>query len=161
MEVSEVARKRLPMKAIREVLRLVWGCKLKMRQVSRCLGVGKTTIKDYLDRAEKAGLKWPLPNMDDAELEQRLFPVVTKPGLRAKPLPDLAWIRQELMKKNVTLSLLWHEYKLEHPDGLQYSQFCDRYRKWKRKQDLVMRQTHKVGRKTIRGLWRRDDSLWN
>jgi len=28
----------------------------------------------------------------------------------------------------VTLQLLWLEYKEQHPDGYQYSLFCERYR---------------------------------
>ena len=31
-------------------------------------------------------------------------------------------------RKSVTLSLLWQEYKETHPEGLQYSWFCDQYR---------------------------------
>jgi len=36
-----------------------------------------------------------------------------------------------MKKKNVTLMLLWEEYKREHPDGIMYTQFCERYRKFK------------------------------
>ena len=35
---------------------------------------------------------------------------------------------RELRRKGVTLTLLWHEYKAVHPEGLQFSQFCERYR---------------------------------
>ena len=45
----------------------------------------------------------------------------------------------------MTLALLWQEYKTEHPEGLQYSQFCERYRAWRRRLDVVMRQTHRAG----------------
>jgi hypothetical protein len=32
-------------------------------------------------------------------------------------------------RTSVTLQLLWLEYKEQHPDGLQYSQFCELYHK--------------------------------
>jgi len=43
------------------------------------------------------------------------------------------------------LLLLWQEYKASTPDGLQYSQFCEAYRQWTGKLDLVMRQSHRAG----------------
>jgi transposase len=62
-------------------------------------------------------------------------------------MPDWAEIHRELKRKGVTLQLLWQEYKATHPDGLQYSQFCDRYRYFASKLDLVMRQHHRAGEK--------------
>ena len=56
-------------------------------------------------------------------------------------------MRRELRGKNVTLVLLWQEYKAIHPEGLQYSRFCEQYREWAGKLDLVMRQEHRAGEK--------------
>ncbi len=39
------------------------------------------------------------------------------------------------------------EYKAIHPEGLQYSRFCEQYREWAGKLDLVMRQEHRAGEK--------------
>jgi len=47
----------------------------------------------------------------------------------------------------VTLQLLWREYKETHPDGYQYSQFCELYRRWEKKLDLVLRGSHRAGEK--------------
>ena len=41
--------------------------------------------------------------------------------------------------------LLWEEYRAIHPDGLGYSQFCERYRHWKGRLSPTMRQTHPAG----------------
>jgi transposase len=49
----------------------------------------------------------------------------------------------------VTLQLLWHEYKGRDPDGLQYTQFCEHYRRWRGRLDLVMRQEHRAGEKAF------------
>ena len=47
----------------------------------------------------------------------------------------------------MTLALVWQEYKAAHPEGLQYSWFCDQYRAWASKLDVVMRQEHRAGEK--------------
>ncbi|MBK8642559.1 MAG: hypothetical protein IPN15_10215 [Saprospiraceae bacterium] len=31
---------------------------------------------------------------------------------------------EELRRTGVTKTLLWHEYRVDHPDGLSHSQFC-------------------------------------
>ena len=43
------------------------------------------------------------------------------------------------------LFLLWEEYKARHPDGFQYSWFCQHYRRYAGQLDLVMRQSHRAG----------------
>ena len=45
------------------------------------------------------------------------------------------------------MSLLWQEYREKHPDGYQYSWFCQKYKDWSGKLDLVMRQDHRAGEK--------------
>jgi hypothetical protein len=39
-----------------------------------------------------------------------------------------AWVHCELRRPNVTLALLWEEYRAGAPDGFGYSWFCDLYR---------------------------------
>jgi len=43
--------------------------------------------------------------------------------------------------------LLWEEYRQDHPDGYGYSRFCELYRRWRRRLDVVLRQEHKAGEK--------------
>jgi transposase len=47
----------------------------------------------------------------------------------------------------VTLALLHVEYVTEHPDGLRYTAFCERYREWLKRHSPVMRQVHPAGDK--------------
>ena len=56
-------------------------------------------------------------------------------------------MKKELAQKGMTLMLLWVEYREEHPDGYEYSQFCQLYRDWRKKLDVTMRQDHKAGEK--------------
>ena len=135
------------MRKIREVLRLYFAAALSIRAIARSLGTSPSTVGEYLRRAKVAGVSWPVPEaIDDAGLERRLFPALPS-SHTSRPLPDWSEVRRELRGKNVTLALLWEEYKAIHPEGLQYSRFCEQYREWAGKLDLVMRQEHRAGEK--------------
>lgn len=139
-------RPRSAMRKIREILRLILGEGHTRRAAAAATGVPIATIADQLARAQRAGLGWPLPDdLDDARLEARLFTPVAPPRAPGRPVPDWAEVHRELRRKDVTLQLLWLEYKARHPDGYQHSWFCRRYREWEGRLDLVMRQEHRAG----------------
>lgn len=141
-------RERLSMRTIGEVLRLRLEKELSTRAVARACGIGRTTVSEYVTRYRASGVGWPLPpDLDDEGLEDLLFPSAPEVPDSERPVPEWAEVRQELREKGVTLELLWQEYKQEHPDGFQYSWFCQRYREWVGELDLVMRQEHKPGEK--------------
>jgi transposase len=118
---------RLSMRKIREVLRLKFEVGLSARQISTSLHVGRATVGDYLNRFAASGLTWPSA-LTDAELQRRLFsPAPTVPS-NQRPMPDWPWAHAELRRPGVTLALLWQEYRLSHPQGFQYSWFCEHYR---------------------------------
>ncbi len=144
-----MTNRRKSMRKVRQVLRLAHEAGLGIRQIARSLSMSPTTVGEYLRRAEDVGLTWPLPEQwdDDDRLEARLFPALPKRLQDARVLPDWPTVHQEFKRKGVTLVLLWEEYKAVHPEGLQYSQFCDRYRVWAGKLNLVMRQKHTAGEK--------------
>ncbi len=139
---------RLPMRQIREILRLRYEGRLSCRAIARACGVGVGTVSEYLGRVQRAGLGWPLPpELDDGGLEARLF-TTAEPG-RERVAPDCGWIHQELKRPGVTLHLLWEEYREVHEDGYGYSQFCELYRRWAGKLRPSMRQQHRAGEKTF------------
>lgn len=145
-----MARARLSMRKIREVLRLKFDCALSGHQIAHSCQISRSTAADYLERFEKAALSWPLPEaLSEEELEKRLFPPgASEPS--GKALPDFDYIYQELKahkKFNLTLDLLWREYKEQYPEGYQYTQFSVLYRRWHKKLDYSMRQDHKGGEK--------------
>ena len=127
------------MRKIREVLRLKFDCGLSVRKIARSLGIGHSSAGDYLCRFAASGLTWPC-SLSDAELEQQLFPPAPAVASEKRPLPDWAWVHAELRRPGVTLALLWQEYRLSQPQGFQYSWFCEHYRAWQGKLDVVMRQ---------------------
>lgn len=139
---------RLSMRKIREILRLKWDLLLCNRQIARCCSVSHNTVREYISRAIKAGLSWPLTaDMDDAALERLLFPAPVRVAAEDRNMPSMEYLRKELSRKHVTLSLLWQEYKEGNPEGYQYSQFCEIYRRWAGKLDIVLRQEHRAGEK--------------
>ncbi len=99
-----MAAQRVSMRKIREVLRLTHEIRLSVREVSEATGVGKTAVAEYVARARVIGITWPVPTeIDDAELERRLFVPVGHHDGTARKLPDWAKVHEELKRRGVTL----------------------------------------------------------
>ncbi len=154
-EGKQVAAERMDMRCVREVLRLHFVSKQNPRVIGASLGCGRTTARDYIERANKNGLcSWELiEKLTEQELEGRLgfksFVQATWLNEK-KAMPDWLTVHRELQaNKNVTLALLCQEYLESNPGGYQYSQYCEHYRRWSRKLSVVMRQAHKAGEKSF------------
>ncbi len=144
-----MAALRLPMRKLREVIRLKLQGKQSGRAIAKSCGLSPSTVSEYLGRVAVAGLTWPLPAaLDDAALEHLLFPDEGHP-VSDRPEPDWIWVHQELQRRHVTKLLLWQEYREAQPAGYQYSQFCERYLKWARPLSATMRQAHRAGEKVF------------
>ena len=143
-----MAAKRISMRKIKEVLRLFHEAGLSRRQIAKSLSLSRDAVGSTIRRAEAAGITWPLPQeLDEQKLEERLYPPAETLREKHRPVPDWAEVHRQLRRKGVTLQLLWQEYKTAAPDGYQYSWYCDLYRAWLTKVDVVMRQSHKAGEK--------------
>src|SRR5262245_32269871 len=119
---------RLSMRKISEILRHRFELKRSYLSIAQSLNISKSTVYEYLVRAKKAGISWPLQNeLSEQELYDKLF-LPGIPKAKSKPLPDWEKTHRELRKKGMTLLLLWREYRDIHIDGLGYTQFCQRYR---------------------------------
>ncbi len=139
---------RIPMRYLREILRLRYERGLSHREIARSLSISSSTVATFLERARGAGLCWPLPEgWDDLALSERLYPSPI-PG-RSRPLPDMAWVHAELRRPGVTLQGLWVEYLEENPGGYRYSQYCEHYHRWAKKLSPSMRQVHRAGEKAF------------
>jgi transposase len=106
-------------------------------------------VVEYLNRAQQAGLSWPIPDrLNERDLGRLLFPTQAVTGQRRFVEPDFPVVCQELKGKGVTKLLLWQEYRQCYPDdGYSYAQFCHRYRVWLDCQQRSMRQIHRAGEK--------------
>jgi len=140
--------KKISMRKTREILRLKWHLGRSNRETAISVNVSSSTVSDCVRRAKRAGLSWPLDGaLNEAALEALLYS-----GPRSKVSDrvrcvDWGKVHHELKRKGVTLQLIWHEYRLRHPDGLGYSRYCELYREWKTGLSVCMRQNHKAGEK--------------
>ena len=119
---------RVSMRKIREVLRLRFAQELSQRAIGTSLGLSAGAVNSYLGRARMVGLDWPLADeFSDAELETLLYPRPPDVAADRRPVPDWAVVHRELRRPNVTLALLWEEYRggAGGQDGFGYSWFCD------------------------------------
>ena len=134
------------MRKLKEVLRL-HSLGLSQHQIARSCSISQSTVHEYVSAAQAAGTQWPLPEgWDDQQTEQALFPQRPAPAVwRKHTEPDWAKIHEELQThKDLTLQLVWHEGRESNPNGYGYSRFCDLYRRWLKKLDLVLRQEHRA-----------------
>lgn len=136
------------MRQVKEVLRQKWVLGRSHREIARSVGISAGSVGDTLVRAKHVGLTdWAvIAKLSEEALEQRLYGP-KEPASAARPLPDAAMLDIELRRKGVTLQLLHVEYLEVHPDGYRYTQFCQHYKDWKKRQGPTMRQVHGAGEK--------------
>ena len=139
-------QERLTMRKIKEILRLKHEAGLSNRAIAGACKISNSTVGEYLRRAEAAGIGWPLGELSEDELYQKMFGEQTRLPEKARPLPDWEEVRKELRQKGVTLRLVWNEYLEKHPDGYKHSQFEEYYRRWKKTRgEASMHNTHVGG----------------
>ena len=141
-----MAQERTSMRKIKEVLRLHFEARISQTKISSIAKLSRSTVQQYIMRFMAAGLSWPLDLRDD-ELERRLFS--GNQGKNNRPEPDYLYLSQEIRKTDATLTVLWEEYKKQHPHGYQYSYFCDLFNAFRKKLNYSIRQEHKAGEKTF------------
>ncbi|MFW6254973.1 MAG: IS21 family transposase [Chitinivibrionales bacterium] len=139
---------RKSMRRIKECLRLHYEAKLSQSAIAGALRIARSTVWDYLKRAEQSDISWTeLKDLSEEELERRLFSNTLREK-ESRPLPDWDYIHKELHRKSyVTLRLLWEEYIATHSNGYSYPRFCLYYRNWAKKLKVYQRQRHIGGEK--------------
>ena len=147
-----MAAERVGMRQVKEVFRFHFEQQKSQAEIASALGLGKTTVGDYIRRLNKTSFtSWSMIEaLTESELENIL-------GFRAeavfandKVMPDWVYIQKELTKRHVTLALLWTEYQETHgKSAYSYTQFVEHYNRFRGRLSLVMRQMHKAGEKTF------------
>jgi transposase len=141
-----MTQEKLSLRKIREILRLKHEVGLSNRAIARACCVSNSTVGDYVSRAKKAGVAWPLPEeLGEEELYRKLYPEREKAKRTERPQPDWEKVHQEMARQGVTLQLLWQEYREKYPDGYGRSQFCEHYQRWNQTRTTSMRMPHKGG----------------
>jgi hypothetical protein len=144
-----MARKRIGMKKIRDVIRLKSTTELSERQIARALSISRPIVAKYWNGFLFSGLAYEqIAEMADSELLRLVErPRESKSARYREMAQYFSHIVVELKRKGVTLQLLWEEYKEKHSDGYQYSQFCYHFNNWKNASEVRMHIKHKAGDK--------------
>lgn len=143
-----MANQRVPMHLLRQIL-LLHQQQKSIRDITRSLGLARNTVRSYL-RLLPSIATADLQQLSDQQLDELIQarqPVVSPDSDLAILQQRFAYIDQELARPGVTRYRLWLEYKEQHPDGYQYTQFCHYYRIWSQRQQISMRLEHKAGDK--------------
>jgi len=73
---------------------------LSYEQFGHSLRISKRTVEQYIKRAEKAQVGWPLcQELDDEQLELLLFPAKAPEEADLLRQMDYEWIEEELKNK--------------------------------------------------------------
>ena len=129
--------KRTGMINIKDILRHRHDLGLPRAQIAAATGVSAGTVSHVLDRAEAAGLSWPLPaDLDDDALRARLYPPSVRDSGHVHPDWDAVIGALKAPRKRrrarLTRRQLWVEYRDEAlargGAAYSYSQFCVRLR---------------------------------
>ena len=117
---------------IREILRLS-ELGLSQRDIGQSGGCAKSTVGDVLKRCKEAGVDHEKAKcMDPEDLQKLLYPASAVKAPR-KPEPDWQEIHQEITgHKGMNIQYIWEEYRKAEPEGLGYSQFCEKYRRYRK-----------------------------
>jgi len=136
----------------REILRMTADGSYGVRQIKADAHCSYEKLRETQEAAKEKGISWPLDDdVTNEELQEFLFPGKYKP-LSIYQMPDFVYIHRELAKPGVTLMLLHEEYRnkcnAEGTMPYQYTQFCEKYRRWAKVSKATMRIKHKPGDKT-------------
>ena len=143
---------RLSMRKIREVLRLRLGQGLPQRAVAQSLRLSQGAVHGSIARARRAG--WVghcLRGSTTSSSRPFCSPPPPSVAAERRPTPDWAVAHRESRRPNMTLSLLWEEYRggTGAHDGFGYSWFCDLYRKWAGRLKPTLHQVHTAGERVF------------
>lgn len=113
----------LKLKRMLQLLDAGWS----LNGISHELHMSKRTVHSYKERAGQTEIPLHvLRAMPDEQLNALLQPPSQTPipdARKAELEKELDYYLAELKRPYVTKHLLWEEYRKEHPDGYQYTQF--------------------------------------
>jgi len=135
----------LEMNFIREILRMTYELQLSQRETAKAVRKSRDAVSNVLKMAKVHNITYAIAKeMKDDELKNLIYP--NSNPYRDIPEPDLEWIDKELKThKNMTMSILHQEYLEKYPDGLRYTQFCERYRRYIDERKISMHVERKSG----------------
>lgn len=135
------------MRNLKEMLKLLSKGSYSCRKIASACGCSERTVRRVRDRAKEVGIVWPLPeDMDENALNEKMYGGNTVRKTDKNLEPDAEKLVKEMTKaKHVTMKLLHEEYKFQNPEGIGYTQFCQRIRSHQKNKRMWMPQLHNAG----------------
>jgi len=94
-----MAKERLSMRNIKEILRQKWEMGRSNREVARSVGVSVGAVSGVTNRATAAGLDMAqVKELDEEQLSRKLYGSASSYS-HNRPLPSFAYIHKELRRK--------------------------------------------------------------
>lgn len=120
------------------------------RQIRELTGMSRNTITKYREVFNKHPLtQRELIKMSDKELYSIVYPVSEDKAEHDMLYSLFPRMDVQLSRVGVTKLILWEQYKEDYPDGVQYSQFCEHYRRYEKSQQITCVLEHKAGDKMM------------
>lgn len=119
-----------PLKIL-EIMRLWEEHELSQREIAASVNCAKSTVGEIQRRCKEYGLNHAeAKTMTNEEIKGVLYPVLAAKDIKEDPDWDEIHARL-IARPKLNLRYIWEEeYRPKTPDGLSYSHFCRRYRKW-------------------------------
>ena len=144
-----MANKAISMSKIRQIIKL-YSQQMGKRKIGERLGMSKNTVKLYIEQFHQLKtIKEDLFKLTDYELN-KLFhpPLELTSNDRVKQLYDyFPVMTTQLRRRGMTVSKLFREFKILHPEAFGETSFYYYYNLWRRKVNPAMHIEHKVGDK--------------
>ena len=124
------------MRKIRELLRPKYELGRSHREIAASLGIANSTVSDYASRAAAGGRGRPLLAVAGGAGRRRAGggAVPGPAAVAGSPARARLTVRapgaSAPQGRHATAAVAG-EYRTVHPNGYQYSRFCDRYRAWR------------------------------
>ena len=144
-----MARKRINVKKIREIIRFKKTNDMSERKIARALNISRPVVAQYIKDFNATGLAYEeIKDMPDSQFLALFEKQRNKRSSKYEQISELfPYFVTELKRTGVTLMVLWNEYQKKHPDGYSYSQFCYHFQVWRNASKVTMHIEHKVGDK--------------
>lgn len=143
-----MAGKTISMNKLKQIIRL--RCDgTALQTIAGAVGISRNTVKKYLRLIEVRELSAEaLLQLPDEQLKALLADPDPVDEQRLAALATLfPYMEKELHRTGVTRWILWGEYKQKHPDGFNYSRFCDHFKQYRISQSGSLRFAYKPGDK--------------
>ncbi|MGC8466102.1 MAG: helix-turn-helix domain-containing protein, partial [Acidimicrobiales bacterium] len=139
----------LPLHEVRAALALALKDGYSQREIAVAVGISHQSVGRYLRRINDASISLSdVLALDDDALEELLERGTPGPSEESFAPIDLVWVDRELNSQHPpTRTVLWDEYKRDHPDEqcYSYSQFNAEIRRYRKESRLTMHIDHTPG----------------